>query len=101
MKPTDATMETLACEIDKRPKDAPSDHEVFALVTGIQRGANALTLTFAPAAASKLTAFVEAERQCCAGIGWDLVDGPEPGLRITATAAQLDLFEMMIASYQE
>jgi hypothetical protein len=96
MKPTEEMLEVLACEIGKRPKDAPTSDEVFALVTSMERGPGALDLAFAPGSSASLAAFVEAERLCCAGIGWELEQAPEPRLRITATTEQLDLFEQLI-----
>jgi hypothetical protein len=94
------TLDVLACEIAKRPKDAPTDHEVFGAVRRMTRMGDTLELSFDPEAAPTVVAFAEAERLCCAGIGWDVEDGPETVLRITATPAQLDLFEAMIASYK-
>jgi hypothetical protein len=96
MKPTDEMLTVLACEIGKRPPDAPTGDEVFALVTRVVRSPDALHLTFAQGASAKLAAFVEAEQQCCASIGWELRDEQGPTLRITATTEQLDLFESLI-----
>jgi hypothetical protein len=98
MKSNESILGILACEIDKRPKDAPWGDEVFPQATGMERHSDALDITFTPEAAPKLSAFVQAEQLCCAGIGWEITDGPEPRLRITATSEQLDLFEQIIAT---
>ena len=40
--------------------------------------------------------FATAEQQCCAGIGWEVIDGPVVTLQITANEAALDVLETML-----
>jgi hypothetical protein len=81
--------DTLACEIGLRPAGAPTFGDVADAVRGVCREKGVLVVDFDPAASAAVTALVEAERRCCAGIGWDLSGSP-PRLRITATPNQLD-----------
>ena len=65
-------------------------------VLGVQRESDAITVRFASEALVPLKAFIEAERQCCAGIGWTVIEGPDLALRIEARPAELDAFAAMI-----
>ena len=58
---------------------------------GVERQSDSITVRFLPEALVTLKAFVEAERQCCAGIGWSVSEGPdEVALPIEAGPAQLE-----------
>lgn len=92
--PREDLLDVVACEIGRRP-EAPVFADLGPHVVGFSRQAEALTISFAPGARETLKAFVEAERQCCAGIGWTVSDGPEVALRIEAGPAQLDAFATM------
>lgn len=83
-------LDVLACEIGVRPAGAPSPEDLATGLRGIQRTGDALTLTFAPAAAALVEAFAEAERRCCAGIDWRVKQDEAVTLHIRATATQLD-----------
>lgn len=85
----DDMIELLACDVERRPR-APDASDLAPHITGVSREASALAVTFAPEAGEMLEAFVEAERQCCARIGWSVREVPEPQLRIEAGAAALD-----------
>ena len=52
-------------------------------------------MTFDPSAAEVVRAVVEAERQCCSTIGWQLETDPGLKLRISAKPLQLDALEEM------
>jgi hypothetical protein len=97
MKPTDDQLAVLACDITLRPKDAPGIADIAAAVRSLDREPGALVLEFDPAARAVVAQLVEAERRCCAGIGWDLHLEPAPRLRITATAEQLDIIEQAVS----
>ncbi|MGH2587230.1 MAG: MerR family transcriptional regulator [Dehalococcoidia bacterium] len=83
-------LETLACTIDERPADAPTLDDLVPMFRGTRREPGALVVEFDPAAADTVEAFADAERRCCAGIGWDVEHGPAVNLHITATPDQLD-----------
>jgi hypothetical protein len=102
-------LDVLGCEIGARPKGAPSFDDVAGAVRGVRREAGALVVDYDPSAAEKLEAVVEAERLCCADIGWHLErvtpaeGGPPEGgpagvvrLRIEASPARLDVLGLMI-----
>src|SRR5688572_28775866 len=92
------TLDVLACEIGRRPREAPDFAEIAQSVRRTQRESEALIVEFDPSAVERVAAFVAAERLCCAGIGWELEGTPAVRLRIAAAAGQLDvlqtLFEM-------
>ncbi|MCH7953635.1 MAG: hypothetical protein IIC25_07060, partial [Chloroflexi bacterium] len=60
------------------------------------RQSDSITLRFSPEVLATLKAFVEAERECCAGIDWTVSEGPDVALRIEAGPAQLDAFAAML-----
>ena len=90
-------LEVLACEYEKRPKDAPSFFDLEGAVRAVRREDGALVIDFDPAEAERVAALVDAERQCCATIGWELQRSPLLRLRISASPAQLDVFEGFLA----
>ncbi len=83
----------LSCEIDQRPKDAPSFFDLEHAVRDVRRVDGAIVVDFDPAEAERVAALVAAERLCCTDIGWDLEHTPALRLRISAAPAQLDVFE--------
>ena len=85
--PESDLLEVLACDIASRPP-APGPEELGPFITAVLREPDAVLLSFDPAGESVFASFAEAERRCCADIGWDIVAGP--ALRITGTPAQLD-----------
>ena len=85
----DTTLDLLACNVDLRPP-APGPDELAPFVTEVRRQPGTLEFAYRPEARPLFETFVQAERQCCAGLGWELLDGPEPALRITGTPEQLD-----------
>ena len=87
-------LDVVGCEIGKRP-EAPVIADLEPHVVGLTRLPEVLTISFAPEARETLEAFVEAERQCCAGIGWTVSDGPDVALRIEAGADALEAFATM------
>jgi len=94
--PREDLLEVVGCEIGKRPADAPTLDDLGQHLLGVQRESDSITVRFAPEALVTLKAFVEAERQCCADIGWAVSDGPDVALRIEAGPAQLEAFAVMI-----
>ncbi len=86
-------LEILACDYQLRPKGAPSFFDLEGSVQGVRREGGSLVIEFDPAAAEQVAALVDAERQCCASIGWELQSSPVTRLRITAAPGQLDVFE--------
>ncbi|HEY5639412.1 MAG TPA: hypothetical protein VIW01_05125 [Dehalococcoidia bacterium] len=95
--PREDLLDVIECEIDRRP-EAPVIADLEPHFIDISREQEALTVGFAPEARETLQAFVEAERQCCAGIGWFVSDGPRVSLRIEAGPQALDALAMLFES---
>jgi hypothetical protein len=89
-------LDTLVCEIGRRPAAAPSIEEVVPAIRSAHRQADALIVTFDAAAAETVRAVVDAERLCCSSITWALTqvspDCPVE-LQIGASPNQLDVLE--------
>ena len=94
--PPEDLLDVVGCEIGKRPANAPTLDDLGQHVLGVQRESGSITVRFAPEALATLEAFVEAERECCADIGWTVSEGPDVALRIEARPAQLEAFAVMI-----
>ncbi|MEX0683226.1 MAG: hypothetical protein WD904_05915 [Dehalococcoidia bacterium] len=89
---TDDLIQVLGCDIDRRP-DAPGIAELSPFVLGSERRDGALRVRFAPEARETLAAFVEAERLCCADVGWQIAEGPDVVLTIAASEAAVDMMQ--------
>jgi len=94
--PREDLLEVVGCELGKRPAQAPTMDDLGPYLLGVRRESDAITVRFASEALVSLKAFVEAERQCCAGIGWTVSEGPDVALRIEASPAELDAFAAMM-----
>jgi hypothetical protein len=88
-------IEVLDCDLGARPKTAPGINALLPLARSSTRTATALIVDFDPQADEMLEGFVEAERLCCAGIGWDIERGAGLRLRITAGKSQLDAIQSL------
>ncbi|TMG05596.1 MAG: hypothetical protein E6I09_04230 [Chloroflexi bacterium] len=86
----DDIIEVLECDLGARPTTAPGVDSLVPHVRGVARTTGALLVEFDEHAAETLSAFVDAERICCAGIGWEIERGPMLRLRITAGDGQLE-----------
>ena len=103
----------LACDITVRPADAPHFTQVAGDLLAVRREPGALVADYAATAAPILARLVEAERLCCAEIGWhlervpddrdtaDAADAssgraPSVRLRIEGSPAQLDAAALLI-----
>ncbi len=95
--PREDLLDVLQCEIDRRP-EAPVIADLEPHILGFSRQPEALTISFAPEGRETLEAFVEAERQCCAGIGWTVSEGPDVALHIEAGRDALDALTMLFKS---
>jgi hypothetical protein len=87
----------LSCEPERRPQ-APTIGDLAPHITAVRREEDALIVRFAPSARASLQAFVAAEQECCAGIGWQVSDGPEVALRIEAAPEALEALATMFVS---
>ncbi|MGD9894236.1 MAG: hypothetical protein AB7R89_20915 [Dehalococcoidia bacterium] len=94
----DDALNILACEIDKRPKGAPSFFDLQPSIQAVHRDKEGLRIDFDPAAAPAVQQLVEAERLCCADIGWSLRQSPALTLTIRAPPAQLDIFVQFLTT---
>ena len=94
---TPEVVDALVCELEKRPTDAPTIEEIVGSVTSLRRDGDSLVVEFDPSAVETVRSVVEAERQCCSTISWQLE--PEQGtrLKITALPLQLETLEAMFA----
>jgi len=88
-------IEVLDCDLGARPKAAPGIDALLPHVLRASRTPVALLVEFDDQAASTLEAFVEAERLCCAGIGWKIERDRGLRLRISAENAQLSAIESL------
>jgi hypothetical protein len=91
----DEIIEILDCDLGVRPKAAPGIDALLPHVRAASRTPAALLVEFDDQAASTLEAFVEAERLCCAGIGWEIDRTSGLRLRISATDGQLTAIESL------
>jgi hypothetical protein len=90
---TDDTLDELAREYDKRPKGAPSFFDLQTAIRRVRREDGALVVDFDLATGAAVEELAAAERRCCPTIGFAVTHTPAPTLRITATAAELDIFQ--------
>lgn len=88
-------IEILDCDLDVRPKAAPGVGQLLPHVRSATRTPGALLVDFDEEAAPTLEAFVEAERLCCANIGWEIEREPWLRLRISAEVAQMNAIESL------
>jgi hypothetical protein len=90
-------LDTLVCEPASRPKGAPTIGDILSAVRSAHRDERQLTVTFDRTATDLVSAVVEAERQCCSTIVWDLETERALELRISAAPAQLDVLEAIFS----
>jgi len=91
----DDIIEVLDCDLGARPASAPGVDALLPHVRGVSTTHEGLLVDFDSEAAPTLEAFVEAERLCCAGIGWEIERGPLLRLRITANEVQLEAIKSL------
>jgi hypothetical protein len=95
--PDEDVLITIGCDIAARPTNAPGVDDLARFIRSVDRTAGGIAVGIESGGRDILTAFVEAERQCCACIDWQIEDGPEPVLHIRADeetlAALDDLFQ--------
>ena len=91
----DEIIEVLDCDLGVRPKAAPGIDSLIPHVRGVARATGTLLVEFDLQVCDTLTAFVEAERLCCAGIGWEIERASGLRLRISATDEQLSAIESL------
>ena len=88
-------IEVLDCDLEARSTEAPGIDALLPDVRGVSKTDRALLVDFDEQAAQALEAFVEAERLCCAGLGWEIERGPALTLRITANEVQLEAIKLL------
>jgi hypothetical protein len=91
----ESVLEVLACDITVRPAGAPGFTDVVAGIRTITRIPGRIEIDFDPAMTRDVSALVEAERLCCAGLEWDLQTASGLVLRIAGTELQLDALESL------
>lgn len=90
-------VDALVCELGKRPAGAPTIQGIVGSLMSLHREGDSLIVEFDPAASAKVQAVVEAERQCCSTISWQLEAEHGTRLRITALPLQLETLEAMFS----
>lgn len=90
-------METLMCEVGKRPSGAPTIDQIVGSVTGVHRHADSLVVMFEPTAVEVVQKVAAAERLCCSTIGWEVGTADGLQLRITASPLQLETLAEMFS----
>jgi len=88
-------IEILDCDLAARPQAAPGIDALLPHVLRASRTPGALLVEFDLQVEPMLAAFVEAERLCCAGIGWEIELDTAVRLRITAADTQIDAIERL------
>jgi len=88
-------IEILDCDLGVRPKAAPGIDALLPHVLRASRAPGALLVEFDLQVEPMLAAFVEAERLCCTGIGWEIERDTAVRLRITAADTQIDAIETL------
>lgn len=91
-------LDVLACDYQARPRGAASVFDVAPAVRGVRREPDALLIEFAAEASPAVAEYVNAERQCCRQIRWELSETAPPTLRIHATPAQLDVLTELFSA---
>ena len=94
-EPQNEIIEILDCDLGARPQAAPGIDALLPHVLRASRVPGALLVEFNLQAERMLESFVEAERLCCAGIGWKVERDPTLRLRITAVDTQIDAIESL------
>ena len=91
MSSRDEILEVLSCEIERRPAGAPGPDDLARWLRGIERSEDGLIFEFCAEGLAEVSAFAQAEQECCGGLGWEVVeDGDAVRLRVTGTATRLD-----------
>jgi hypothetical protein len=94
-EPQTEIIQILDCDLGARPRAAPGIDTLLPYVRRATRMSDAILVEFEENAAQILEAFAEAERLCCAGIGWEIDRTASLRLRISATDAQLTAIESL------
>jgi MerR family copper efflux transcriptional regulator len=95
---TPEVVDTLVCELGRRPKGAPTIADIVGSVTSVHREADSLVMAFDPNAVEVIRAVVDAERHCCSTLGWQLNTEHGVKLRVIAKPPQLDALETMFSA---
>lgn len=96
--PSSEALETLVCDLGRRPTGTPTIGDVLPRVTAVRREADSLVVTFDAGASDLASAVVDAERQCCSTIGWELEASSAVELRLSGTPAQVDALAEMFSA---
>ena len=88
MNPDPELLEALSCEIGARPAAAPHFGDVAPALRGVKREVGALLVDYDARVADTLAAVVDAERLCCAELGW-FVERPDPTTEVTQAVVRL------------
>lgn len=94
MEINEETARILSCDISVRPRNSAGISELLPYVRAIHRDGQSLTVTFDASGGDAVNSFVDAERQCCTGLTWNLnSDDACLDLRINGTEDQLAVIE--------
>jgi hypothetical protein len=90
-------LDVLACEFALRPVGAPGPHEIRRYLRAVERRPGEIIIEFEPPGIDAVSAFVAAERACCANLTWALETQSALRLTIGGTMVQIDVLAQMFA----
>jgi hypothetical protein len=76
---------------------APGPHEIRRYLRAVERRRGEIVIEFDPVGIDAVSAFVAAERACCANLTWTLETQPALRLTIGGAPAQIDVLAQMFA----
>lgn len=74
MELEDNEIEILACDIAIRPRDAAGYADLLPYVREMKLDGGRLTVAIEASGKQAVESFVNAERQCCTGLTWQIED---------------------------
>jgi hypothetical protein len=88
------SIDILSCDISTRPKEAAGVADLMPYLLSLKRDGNIVLVDFDCAAKELVHSFVRAEKLCCTGLEWRILDC-EFNLRLTVegTSAQANVVE--------
>jgi len=90
MELDDKSLQILACDISVRPENAAGVADVLPFILTTTINDPHLVISFERDCKHVIESFVAAERLCCTGLNWDLIESEDAlKLVVTGTSEQL------------